>query len=65
MHTGSNSAIDPLLSALDDLDPMVRYYSVVGLAEITGQTDWRPNIDDFTSDPNRYLKHWHEWSQNR
>jgi hypothetical protein len=65
MHTGSSPCIDPLLSALNDPDLDVRYYSVVGLAEITGQTDWRPNMDDFVSDQQRYLNHWKDWAKNR
>lgn len=64
-HTGSRSAIDPLLSALGDSDLEVRYYSVVGLAEITGQSEWRPNMDDFLSDQQRYLNHWKDWARNR
>jgi len=65
MHTGSSPCIDPLLSTLNDPDLEVRYYSVVGLAEITGQTDWRPNMDDFVSDQQRYLNHWKDWAKNR
>lgn len=65
MHTSSTSSIDPLLNALNDPDFEVRYYSVVGLAEITGQTAWRPNIDDFKSDQGKYLNDWRDWSQTR
>jgi len=61
VHIGSSSCIDPLLSAIGDSDYEVRYYSVVGLAEITGQADWRPNMDDFNSDQNKYLSHWRDW----
>jgi len=65
MHISSNSCIDPLLFATADSDLEVRYYSVVALAEITGQTDWRPNMDDFVSDQQRYLNHWKDWAKNR
>jgi len=65
MHISSNSAIAPLMAALSDSDLQVRYYSAVGLAEITGQMDWRPNMDDFISDQQRYLNHWREWGRNR
>lgn len=65
MHTGSTSSVEPLLSSLNDLDFEVRYYSVVGLAEITGQTEWRPNMDDFKSDERKYVNHWHDWSKSR
>ncbi len=62
MHTQSRDAIGPLLTTLQDSDFDARYYSAVGLAEITGQTEWRPNEDDFRSDQAKYLKHWREWS---
>ncbi len=65
MHTGASSAVGPLLSVIDDSDPMVQYYAVVGLAEITGQTDWRPNTFDFSSDPKKYLDHWREFAKSR
>jgi PBS lyase HEAT-like repeat len=65
MHTGATSAIDPLLTATDDSDSTVQYYAVVGLAEITGQTDWRPNGFAFTSDPQKYLAHWREFAKSR
>jgi HEAT repeat protein len=65
MRTGTKSCIDPLLSAISDSDVQVRYYSAVGLAEITGQMDWRPNMDDFTSNERKYLQHWSEWAQSR
>lgn len=65
MHTGSEASIVPLLSGLRDSDLQVRYYSAVGLAEITGQTDWRPNMNDFVSGEERYLKHWKDWANNR
>lgn len=65
MHIGSSSCIDPLLSAIGDSDRDVQYYSVVGLAEITGQTEWRPNMDDFMADQKKYINHWREWSRTR
>jgi PBS lyase HEAT-like repeat len=66
MHVSSSTCIDPLLFALDDPDLEVRYYSVVGLAEITGQTEeWRPNMDDFKSAQEKYIRHWREWSKSR
>jgi hypothetical protein len=62
-RTGSHAAVTPLLSALRDSDLEVRYYAVVGLAEITGQLDWRPNMDAFVSDQSRYLSYWLKWGQ--
>jgi len=65
MRTGTKSCIDPLLSAISDSDVQVRFYSAVGLAEITGQMDWRPSMDDFTSNEKKYLQHWREWAKSR
>lgn len=65
MHTGSTRSIDSLLSALDDPDSQVQFYVVVGLAEITGQSEWRPSTEDFASDPQKYLAHWREFSGTR
>lgn len=62
-RTGSYAALTPLLSALRDSDLEVRYYAVVGLAEITGQLDWRPNMDAFESDQSRYLSYWLKWGR--
>lgn len=65
MHTGSSSSIDLLLGSLTDPDFEVRYYCAIALAEITGQTEWRPNMDDFKSDERKYVNHWHDWSKSR
>lgn len=65
MHTHSQHAIDPLLTSLEDSDFQTQYYSAVGLAEITGQMDWRPNEDNFRTDRVKYLKHWREWASSR
>jgi hypothetical protein len=46
---------------LGDSDTKVRYFSVVGLAEITGQLEWRPNPDDFAASSTKYLNHWIAW----
>jgi HEAT repeat protein len=40
-NTKSEEAIDDLTLALSDNDFEVRYYGVIGLAEITGQNDWQ------------------------
>jgi HEAT repeat protein len=63
--THSSEAIRPLISALDDPDFDVRFYSVVGLAETTGHLDWQPNIDDFRADEGKYLNHWKEWARSQ
>jgi hypothetical protein len=64
-RTHSQEAIVPLLSVLNDADAKVRYFSVVGLAEITGQLEWRPNTDNFNANPRKYLDHWNDWARNR
>jgi hypothetical protein len=64
-RTHSQEAIAPLLSMLGDPDMKVRYFSVVGLAEITGQSEWRPNPDDFAAFGSKYVQHWIEWGRDR
>ena len=61
-HTGSKSALGPLAYLLDDSDLQVRHDAVMGLAEITGDLEWAPNLDLFQSEEQRYLKHWHDWA---
>lgn len=60
-NTRSPSAIISLATALDDSDFEVRLYAVIGLAEITGQSEWGPSWDGFAADEGRYLRHWKEW----
>lgn len=64
-HTADGDAIPVIAKALTDSDQRVRYQAVIGLAEITGQFEWRPSIDAFQSEEKRYLTHWLEWSKNR
>jgi hypothetical protein len=64
-RTRSQKAIPPLLSALEDSDVQVRYYAVVGLAEITGQTERRPNLDDFVADEKPFMNFWTSWRDAR
>jgi hypothetical protein len=58
---GSRASLRPLSTALDDSDVEVRYYAVIGLAEITRQGDWRPLLPEFQSNEQKYLDHWREW----
>jgi hypothetical protein len=62
-HTGSREAISPLLSALEDTDFDVRYYAAIGLAEITGELDWRPLMEEFKAHEGLYLTHWRNWQK--
>src|SRR5947209_7455053 len=61
-HTGANAALQPLVTALKDSDREVRYQAVIGLAEITGESQWGPSIDLFQRNEQRYLTHWREWA---
>lgn len=62
-HTGSSAAAPALAAALNDGDFEVRYYGVIGLAEIAGQREWHPNMDVFRSEEARYLEHWRDWAR--
>ena len=42
--------LNGLRNALGDSDFQVRYDAVVGLAEIIGETAWRPSVRDFRAD---------------
>lgn len=63
--TASNRAVPPLLVALGDKDFEVRYYAVIGLAEITNNVEWRPLEEDFRLHEQRYLTFWREWAAAR
>lgn len=60
--TGSTSATLALGKALADSDFDVRYLAVIGLAEITGQSEWRPLTEEFRTHEQRYLNHWTRWT---
>lgn len=62
-HIASHSAVPGLVRALNDQDFEVRYYAVIGLAEITGQLDWHPNEEIFRAEEVKYLQHWRQWAQ--
>jgi hypothetical protein len=64
-RTRAVSAIDPLLTGLEDGDREVRYQSVIGLAEITGRYEWGPSLEVFPKDEQRYLAYWREWAKAR
>jgi hypothetical protein len=64
-HTADAAAIESLMTALNDHDHEVRYQAVIGLAEITGQSEWGPSIDLFQRDEQSYLAHWREWAKTR
>lgn len=60
--TGGSRAIPLLIQSLNDSDFEVRYYAVIGLAETTGQNDWRPLMDEFRQHQRVYLQHWRQWA---
>ena len=62
-HTQSQAALGPLATALQDGDFEVRYLAVIGLAEITGQGEWRPLREDFKDNQERYIGHWQQWAK--
>ncbi len=62
-NTSSPSAVTALAKALEDTDSDVRYVAVIGLAEITGQNEWRPGPDEFAEDDARYLRYWRDWAR--
>lgn len=65
MRIASADALKPLLSVLSDPDFEVRYYAVVTLAEITGQQrQWRPSMEQFRADENKYIQHWKDTFKN-
>jgi len=63
-NTASGAAIPSLVTTLSDGDFRVRYYGVIGLAEITGEGEWRPLLEDFQRNQDSYLKHWKQWAKN-
>jgi hypothetical protein len=60
-----SNAIEGLVIALSDENRDVRYEGVIGLAELTNQSEWGPAIDTFQKDEQRYLDHWKEWARNK
>jgi hypothetical protein len=61
-NTQSPRALPSLVLALDDSDQEVRYYAVIGLAEITGDSEWRPLMDEFGTEEATYISHWRQWA---
>ena len=61
-NSGSGNAARSLLTGLRDADDLVRYQAAVGLAQITGQSNWRPLREEFQEDEAKYIQHWEEWA---
>lgn len=64
-NTGDEAAIAPLIKSLYDGERKVRYQSVMGLAEITGQYSWGVAVDLYNNDEQRYLTYWRNWAKQR
>jgi hypothetical protein len=64
-HTGSDTAVKALSTALEDSDREVRYHAVLGLAQITGLDEWGPSLELFDRDEERYLAHWRAWVKSK
>ena len=59
------ATIDPLIEGLDDSDVEVQYYSVIGLAKISGKpyNGWYPGRGIFGQNTQYYLNHWKAWAK--
>jgi len=66
-YTKSETALDSLLSDLDDLDRNVQFAVMQSLGNLTGQHDWRPHTDTTEADPfwTACIIHWREFGAQR
>jgi HEAT repeat protein len=66
-YTKSESALDSLLSALDDPDRNVQFAVMQSLGNVTRQYKWRPHTDTTESDPLwiACIQHWREFGAQR
>jgi len=64
-HTEIDAVIEPLSLALNDADKEVRFQAVLGLAMVTGNTDYAPSFDLYEQDEKRYLDYWRNWARKR
>lgn len=64
-YTNSQTALDILLSALDDADREVRFAAMQSLGNLTNQHQWRPTTTDTDSHWNACIEHWHEFREQR
>lgn len=62
-RSGDLSAVPALAAALNDGDFEVRFFAVLGLAVITEQREWQPNMEVFQAEEEKYLQHWREWAR--
>jgi HEAT repeat protein len=66
-YTHSQTALDILLSALDDPDRDVQFAVMQSLGNLTGHHYWRPNTGTTESDPHwmSCIQHWREFGEQR
>jgi len=64
-YTNSQSALDILLSALDDPDREVQFAVMQSLGNLTKQYQWRPTTIDADSHWNACTQHWREFETHR
>jgi hypothetical protein len=66
-YTESETALDSLLSVLDDTDRDVQFAVMQSLGNLTGQHCWRPTTGTTESDPHwmACIQHWREFGAKR
>jgi HEAT repeat protein len=64
-YTNTQTALDILLSALDDPDREVQFAVMQSLGNLTKQHQWRPATIDSDSHWNTCIHHWHEFEAQR
>jgi HEAT repeat protein len=60
-RSGSTDAIEPLTQLLTNEDPLIVYYAVAGLGDITKQDDWTPSYEEFMQNRKKYVTYWGNW----
>ncbi|MGB8131140.1 MAG: HEAT repeat domain-containing protein, partial [Candidatus Angelobacter sp.] len=61
-NIGTVACLPLLVIALRDEDKDTRYYAVIGLAEIEGEPDKKPSMEDFDRNPSPYVSYWQAWA---
>jgi hypothetical protein len=64
-YTHSDTALDALLSALDDPDREVQFAIMQSLGNLTTQHQWRPRTTETDAAWFACVQHWHEFGEQR
>jgi hypothetical protein len=64
-YTHSDTALDGLLSALDDPDRDVQFALMQSLGNLTDQHQWRPNTIEIDARWSACIQHWREFGERR